>query len=289
MRGIFARNVSVAGAISSGTAELDEADAPIRNTRGDSILLLRHVLGIPHAELLAYSERQLTRDESKAFFAAIQARKKGNPIQHITGHQEFYSLDFHVTPDVLIPRPETEHLVEAAIDRLKDYPAPRIADIGTGSGAIAIAIAHSLPHAHIAATDISASALAIARENARRNDVAPRIQFFESDLLDAIIGDSFDAIVSNPPYVAESERKTMSPEVRDFEPDIALFAGPTGLEFYPRLIATAEAALVPGGWLIMEIGHGQRDSVAELLTGWQEISFVADLQNIPRVALARQP
>ncbi|MGC1782789.1 MAG: peptide chain release factor N(5)-glutamine methyltransferase [Acidobacteriaceae bacterium] len=280
--------MTIGDAIVWGADLLDESDARVQNSRADATLLLRTVLDIPHAELLAYRERPLTAVQTEQFNALIQQRRTGKPIQYITGEQEFFGLNFRITPDVLIPRPETEHLVEAAIARLQDRPMARIADVGTGSGVIAVALAHALPQAELFALDISAAALAIAKQNAARNKVAARIHFRESDLLAAVAGESFDAIVSNPPYVAESERKTLPKEVRDYEPAQALFAGPTGLEIYPRLIAQAQPLLTPGGWLLMEIGHGQRDAVASLLQGWHAVEFLNDLQSIPRVAAARK-
>ncbi len=288
MRGMFAQSMTVGDAIAWGATTLDESDAPVQNTRADATLLLRYVLGIPQAEIYAGRERPLTALQTEKFNALIQERAKGKPIQYITGQQEFFGLTFHVTPDVLIPRPETEHLVEAAIARLQNHATPRIADVGTGSGAIAVALAHALPESEVLALDISAAALAVASANAIQNGVAERIRFVESDLLAAVAGERFDAIVSNPPYVAESERKVLPKEVREYEPSQALFSGPTGLEIYPRLIAEAKPLLVPGGWLLMEIGHGQRDAVRAMLQGWDSIEFIPDLQNIPRIAIARR-
>lgn len=291
MRGIFAQSMTIGDAIGWGAELLDESDARISNSRADSTLLLRFVLDIPHAEFLAYRERPLTRAQTEKFNALIQERRRGKPIQYITGTQEFFGLEFRVTPDVLIPRSETEHLVEAAIERLKDHAAPRVADIGTGSGCIAVALVHALPHAEIVAVDISEAALAVAKENAQHNGVERRVHFVRSDLMDLVADEcanaSFDAIVSNPPYVAEADRKTLAKEVRDFEPAQALFSGATGLEIYPRLIAQAVPLLVPGGWLLMEIGQGQREPVAAMLRDWDEVDFVSDLQGIPRVAIAR--
>jgi release factor glutamine methyltransferase len=288
---MFAESMTIGDAIAWGTSLLDESDAiPAARSRSDSILLLRHVLGIPHAEMYAYRERPLTALQTEAFNAQIQQRLRGVPVQYITGEQEFFGLPFHVTQDVLIPRPETEHLVEAAIERLKDRKDARIADVGTGSGAIAVALAHSLSTAEVVALDISRVALAVAAENAKQNGVAGRIRFVESDLLVAVADEDFDAIVSNPPYVADSERKSLPVEVREYEPAQALFAGPTGLEVYRRLIPEALPLLVSGGWLMMEIGHGQRDAVRALLhdADWDGVEFLADLQGIPRVALARK-
>jgi release factor glutamine methyltransferase len=291
MRGMFAESMTIGDAIAWGSSLLDESDAiPAARSRSDAILLLRHVLGIPHAEMYAYRERPLTALQTEAFNAQIQQRSRGVPVQYITGEQEFFGLPFHVTRDVLIPRPETEHLVEAAIARLQGMKNVRIADVGTGSGAIAVALAHSLLTAEVVALDISRAALAVARQNAQLNQVANRIRFVESDLLAAVADEQFDAIVSNPPYIAESERKSLPVEVREYEPAQALLAGPTGLEMYRRLIPDALPLLVSGGWLMMEIGHGQRDPVRGLQNDadWDGVEFVADLQGIPRVAVARK-
>ena len=291
MRGMFAESMTIGDAIAWGTSLLDESDfIPAARGRSDAIFLLRHVLGIPHAEMYAYRERTMTALQTEAFNAQLQQRLRGVPVQYIVGEQEFFGLPFHVTRDVLIPRPETEHLVEAAIVRLKHLPVAQVVDVGTGSGAIAVALAHSLPTAEVVALDVSVAALAVAAENAKRNGVAARIHFIESDLLHAIADERFDAIVSNPPYVAESERKSLPAEVREYEPAQALFAGPTGLEVYRRLIPDALPLLVSGGWLMMEIGQGQREAARELLqdSDWDGVEFLPDLQGIPRVAVARK-
>ena len=291
MRGMFAESMTIGDAIAWGTSLLDESDSiPAARSRSDATLLLRHVLGIPHAEMYAYRERPLTALQTEVFNAQIQQRLRGVPVQYIIGEQEFFGLPFHVTRDVLIPRPETEHLVEAAIARLKDLPIARIADVGTGSGAIAVALAHSLSDAEVVALDISPAALAVAAENAKQNGVAGRIRFLESDLLGAVANERFDAIVSNPPYVADWERKSLPAEVREYEPAQALFAGPTGLDVYRRLVPDALSLLVSGGWLMIEIGQGQRDAVRALIsdTDWDGVEFLPDLQRIPRVAVARK-
>jgi len=208
--------------------------------------------------------------------------------QTILGHKEFYSLEFEVTPAVLIPRPETEHLVEALLERVPHDRPLRIVDIGTGSGAIAVALAHALPHAEITALDISEAALVVARRNAEANGVADRMRFLKSDLLSAVAGEQFDAVVSNPPYVAEADRESLESQVRDYEPAVALFGGTSGFDVYERLIPQAQDALKPGGWLLMEMGMGQRKVLSRLLSGWNNVSFVDDLQRIPRVACARK-
>jgi release factor glutamine methyltransferase len=251
----------------------------------DAALLLRHQLGIDRATLKAHPEREITREQQEAYHALVQRRLLFEPIQYITGVVEFYGLALHVTPAVLIPRPETEHLVEAVFTRVPKDSQIRIADVGTGSGAIAIALAHLLPRASIVATDLSGAALRIARRNAERHGLSERIAFVEADLLEGIEG-CFDAVVSNPPYIPNADAATMHPQVTGFEPAAALFAGATGFEIYERLVPQAYAALKPGGLLGLEIGFGQRDRVADLLAPWESLEFVDDLQGIARVALA---
>ena len=255
----------------------------------DATLLLMHSLGIDRATLIAHPERPLTRDQLVDIQRLVERRLRFEPIQYILGTQEFYGLEFKVTPAVLIPRPETETLVEAVLARLPQNQPLRIADIGTGSGAIAVALAHSLPKSQITALDLSPHALEIAQQNAATNGVAGRIRFIESDLLAAVAGEpTFDAIVSNPPYIPSTDAPTLHPQVREFEPAQALFAGPEGLDIYARLIPQAFALLKPNGLLAMEIGHGQRDAIAALLANWHDVAFIPDLQQIPRVAIARR-
>jgi len=271
--------------------------------------LLLHTVGITRAQFYADPDRQITSEKQAAYEAAVTRRLNNEPIQYIIGEQEFFALALRVTPAVLIPRPETEHLVEAVLAELKSAVGPlRILDIGTGSGAIAIALAHHLPNAHITATDISSAALAIARKNAARHNLTERIAFIKADLLEqgerVILSEGarsasaevegpacaqFHAIVSNPPYIPETDRRTLHPQVRDHEPASALFAGPDGLAIYRRLVPQAHAALASNGLLALEIGHGQRDALAQLLADWNDVRFVNDLQGIPRVALARKP
>ncbi len=193
---------------------------------------------------------------------------------------------FAVTPDVLIPRPETEHLVEEVIARLPKDRAVKIADVGTGSGAIAVALAHALPLAQVTALDISPAALDVAARNAAANGVAERVRFLQSDLLDACAGEVFDAIVSNPPYIADSE--ILEKQVREFEPPLALFAGNTGYELYERLIPQAWDSLQAGGLLALEMGFGQSVHVTEMLRAWKCVELVDDLQGIARVVLAHR-
>jgi release factor glutamine methyltransferase len=262
----------------------------------DAKLLLLHTLNLSRVTLLAHPTLELTTEQQTIYGGAIRRRLNHEPIQYITGEQEFYGLLLNVTPAVLIPRPETEHLVEAVLARLPNDMPLQIADIGTGSGAIAIALAVHLPQAEITALDISSETLAIASANAKKHNVAHRVHLLQSDLLSAISsyktlsgnGETFDAIVSNPPYIPETDRVVLHPQVRDYEPATALFAGPEGLDLYRRLIPQAHAALIPNGLLALEIGYGQHEAIAALLQTWNEVSFVEDLQQIPRVALARK-
>ena len=252
----------------------------------DAERLILHALSLSPNHLRAYPEMPLSPDQQHRIQSLIARRLAHEPLQYILGKQEFFSLNLRVTPATLIPRPETELLVEAVLDR---RPA-RIVDVGTGSGAIAIALAHHLPQAHILALDLSPEALIIARENAEAHHVAERIQFFASDLLAALPRDFHpDAIVSNPPYIPETDRPTLHPQVRDHEPELALFAGPDGLALYRRLIPQARQALAPQGLLAVEFGFGQADALTQLLTEWNVIEVCNDLQNIPRVVLATKP
>ena len=248
---------------------------------------MRHATGHDRAFLLTHPDAELTPERQALYEQWLERRARHEPVQYIFGEQEFYGLALRVTPDVLIPRPETEHLVETALHRLAHDAPICIADIGTGSGAIAIALAYKLPHAAVTALDTSRPALEIAQHNAKRHNLIARIRFLESDLLAAVAGEKFDAVVSNPPYIAESE--TLEEQVREYEPEAALYAGPAGLEIYQRLIPQAWGALKPSGWLLLEIGHGQRDALTALLADWNEVEFVNDLQGIPRVACARRP
>jgi release factor glutamine methyltransferase len=278
-------------ALTAAAAKLAADEHLHASATRDAELLLLHTLKIPRTTLVAHPSRELTPAQHALYEKTIARRLRHEPIQYITGQQEFYGLTLNVTPAVLIPRPETEHLVEAVLKLLPANQPLKIADIGTGSGAIAIALAAHLSQAAITALDISTEALAVAAANARDHNVADRIRFLQSDLLSALTheGGTFDAIVSNPPYVPNSDRDTLHPQVRNHEPPTALYAGETGLDIYRRLIPQAHSALKPAGLLALEIGHGQRADLAALLNGWQNISFINDLQQIPRVALARRP
>src|SRR6266852_148086 len=231
-------------------------------------------LGCDRAYLYGHPEKELTADQALGYQQALAQRLSGIPAQYITGHQEFWGMDLLVSPAVLIPRPETEHVVERVLELMADWrgrhprePAeiyvypPRVVDVGTGSGCIALALAKELPQVEIHATDISPEALEIAEANAARHQMTGRIQFHDTDLLKSIPLSYFDFVVSNPPYVGESEEDTVQLEVRKFEPRGAVFAGPTGLEVIERLIPQAGAALKPGGWLVMEISGTIADRV----------------------------
>lgn len=257
-------------------------------------LLLMFTLSCDRAHLYAHPERELTKEEQARYDEAIAQRASGIPAQYITGHQEFWGMDLIVSPAVLIPRPETEHVIETVLQlnssRASTPASPlRIIDVGTGSGCVALALAKELPYAEIHATDISPASLEIARANAARHDVASRVQFHESDLLAGITPGSFDFVVSNPPYVGESEADQVQLEVRKFEPRHAVLAGPTGLEVIERLIPEAQTVLKPGGWLVFEISGTIATGVKRLLGEWKQIQITNDLQGIPRVAAAQKP
>jgi release factor glutamine methyltransferase len=275
-------------------------------------LLLMLTLGCDRAYLYGHPERELTAEEQSRYEDALAQRSRGIPAQYITGHQEFWGMDLIVSPAVLIPRPETEHVIETVLarvgrtflsDRMGETPVTpqtsltlgarasppvRIVDVGTGSGCIALALAKELPQAEIHATDISADALEIARANAARHQLGEHIHFHETDLLAGIEKNAFDFVVSNPPYVGESEEDSVQLEVRKFEPRTAVFAGPTGTEVIERLIPQAWEMLKPGGWLVMEISGTIARRVRELLAGWKEVELTKDLQGIQRVASARK-
>ncbi len=258
-------------------------------------LLIMFTLACDRAYLYAHPERQLTADETERYDEALARRATGVPAQYITGHQEFWGLDLIVSPAVLIPRPETEHVVEAVLELAKPKiverrasPPVRLVDVGTGSGAIAIALAKEFPTAEIHATDISPEALEVAKANAARHELSSRIEFHQADLLNGFSPASFDFIVSNPPYVGESEEDSVQLEVRKFEPRNAVFAGLTGVEVIKRLIPQARSALLPGGCLVFEISGTIGNRVRDLLAGWDAVEIRNDLQGIARVAIARK-
>jgi release factor glutamine methyltransferase len=289
--------VQLKQALTSAIARLTTDHVP--SPRMNAEILLMFTLNCDRSHLYAHPERELTIDEQTRYDQALVERARGIPAQYITGHQEFWGMDLIVSSAVLIPRPETEHVIETVLElagagraggrgRPPHTSRLRIADVGTGSGGIALALAKEVPQAEIHATDISNAALEVARANAARHQLESRIQFHQTDLLGGFENSSFDFIVSNPPYVGESEEDQVQLEVRKFEPRNAVFAGPTGLELIARLIPQARAALRPGGWLVMEISGAISEEVRQLLRDWNDVRIRPDLQSIPRVAQARK-
>jgi release factor glutamine methyltransferase len=270
-------------ALLQGTRLLE--DAAIAVPRLTAEVLLSHALHCERIYLYAHPERELDDVEWIHYGRYLHERLQGKPTQYITQRQEFYGREFHVTPDVLIPRPETEHVVEVALQTaLKVAPGVRrILDVGAGSGALAVTLQLETGAAAWA-TDISPPAAAVAAENARR--LGASVHFVICDLMDAIAPASMDLIVSNPPYVPNTEREGLQREVRDWEPHVALFAGATGFELYGRLVADAPRVLRPGGWLLMELGFCSVDHVRHLLAGWADLRVEPDLAGIPRVIAA---
>jgi release factor glutamine methyltransferase len=315
-------------ALKTGIAQLRQADVPSFTLAAE--LLLLHALDRNRTWLYAHPEEIVAEAEAKRFLDLIARRAAGEPTQHLTGKQEFWGLEFEVTPDVLIPRPETEHVIEVALDRLavREIRAKRppkstgeglqIADIGTGSGCIAITLAKELPAANFLATDISPAALAVAKRNATRHAVADRIEFSEANLLSPVGAQHvapqpgkiqnnappashgsritahesrlFDLIASNPPYIGRREGPTLAREVRDHEPQAALFGGEEGYELYADLITESAKHLKPGGILVLELGHNSLAAVQPLLetSAWTNIGVTNDLAGIPRVLAAQR-
>ena len=318
----------IRAALKQGIAQLREAHVASFTLAAE--LLLLHVLGRDRTWIYSHPEEQVSPADADRYFALLARRAAGEPTQHLTGKQEFWGLEFEVTLDVLIPRPETEHLIEVALDRLavREIRAGRkqtltgeglhVADIGTGSGCIAITLAKELPAATIFATEISPAALAVAQRNAARHSVADRIHFIESNLLEKVstVGARYimplrshganpevhespvtshqspllDLIVSNPPYVGLREKETLEGEVRDHEPEVALYGGEEGYEFYADLIAQSAAHLKPGALLVLELGHNSLPAVQPLLESptWTNVGVTNDLAGIPRVIAAER-
>jgi release factor glutamine methyltransferase len=263
-------------------AKLLEDDAVIA-PRLTAEVLLTHALKRERSYLYAHPEEELTEIAWIHYGRYLHERLKGKPTQYITGRQEFYGRDFRVSPDVLIPRPETEHLVEGAIARIQ--PNDVVVDVGTGSGAIAISLALET-RARVFATDISAAALGVAQTNAQQ--LSAHVDFLVSNLVDAFRDHSVNVLVSNPPYVPRTDERGLQREVRDYEPYIALFAGPTGLEIYERLIVEAARVLRTDGWLLLELGYNSLEPVRAMLQReWSDITVLHDLAGFPRVLAAR--
>jgi release factor glutamine methyltransferase len=246
-------------------------------------VLLCHALGRERAYLYSHPEAELSDLARLHYGRYLHERLAGKPTQYITGRQEFYGRDFLVTPSVLIPRPETEHVVESAL--AFSPPPRRIVDIGCGSGAIAVTLSLEM-HTVVVATDISVDALAVAAQNAKKLNA--RVEFVACDLTSALAASSLDLVVSNPPYVALADAPGLQREVRDYEPHVALFAGETGLEIYARLVREAERVLRPGGALIMELGFKTSEVVRAMLGPlWRDVQILPDLAGIPRVISAK--
>jgi release factor glutamine methyltransferase len=319
--------MDVRTALKQGITQLREANVSSFTLAAE--LLLLHTLGRDRTWLYAHPEEMVSEGDAQRFQVLLTRRAAREPTQHLTGKQEFWGLEFEVTPDVLIPRPETEHVIEVALDRLavREIRAGRkptltgdglqIVDVGTGSGCIAIALAKELASARIIGTDISAPALAVARRNAARHAVSDRIRFAECDLLadattsgaatsvvrphaaplqgkvstvDAAHWRQFDLIVSNPPYIGRRESETLTREVRDHEPEVALYGGEEGYELYADLIAQAWRSLKPGGLLVLELGHNSLSAVQPLLDlpSWTNVGVTNDLAGISRVIAAER-
>ncbi len=314
--------LEVRGALREGIARLRDANVPSHTLAAE--LLLIHALGRDRTWIYSHPETFLEPSQTDAYFALLARRAAGEPTQYLTGKQEFWGLDFEVNRDVLIPRPETEHVVEVALERIArrthgfgvrsnvSKGRLRISDVGTGSGCIAVALARELPHSEIVATDISSAALEVARRNAAWHGVADRVHFVRCDLLEAFAptgrarstskiarestgveaADSrFDVIVSNPPYVARDEAEALPHEVREHEPDAALFGGAAGTEIYEPLIEQAARVLGPGGILVLELGYNSAPHVEPLVSGgsaWTSVEITNDLAGIPRVIAAER-
>jgi release factor glutamine methyltransferase len=288
-------------AFKTGIARLRDANVPSFTLAAE--LLLLHVVGRERTWLYAHPEDEISKEQEDRFFSLVERRVAGEPTQYLTGKQEFWGLEFDVTPDVLIPRPETEHVVEVALDRLalREIRAGRkqtltgeglqIADIGTGSGCIAIALAKDLPGTKFIATDISPAALSVARRNAERHNFADRIEFVRANVLEGIAAEThFDLIASNPPYIGRREGPTLQREVRDHEPEVALYGGEEGYELYAALVTQSAAHLLPGGIVVLELGHDSLPAVQPLFDtpDWTRVGVTNDLAGIPRVIAAER-
>ena len=279
--------MNIDAALKDAADALDAAD--VADARPQAASLLAFALNRDRTFLFAHSGQELTSDELAAFTSLIRRRSSREPYQYIVGRQEFYGLDFQVTPDVLIPRPETEILVEAAIKHLSKIDKPRFCEIGVGSGCISVAILHAHPTATAAAGDISEAALTIARRNAKLNGVADRLTLIESDVFANVPDEEFDAIVSNPPYVSRLDLDSLQAEVRDFEPVTSLSDGGDGLSIIRRIVDGAPSRLKKGGCLLMEIGFDQSSRVEAMFDRavWSSVELLPDLQGIPRIVTAR--
>jgi release factor glutamine methyltransferase len=286
---------TISETITEGARRLEQSGAD--EARRTASILLAHQLGVDRTHLLTHPEQAISDEDGESYLRMIARRAAGEPLQYITGHQEFYKLDFLVTPAVLIPRPETEFLVECVLALIRDaqLASPLIVDAGTGSGCIAVTLAVELPAARLIATDISGAALVVAQQNAERHGVSSRIAFHEGDLLAPLVAlgikHQVDILASNPPYVAASKPELVQREVRDYEPHAALFGGDDGLTFYRRLLDEGFDIVRPGGHLVCEIGYSQLEAITTMVAAspWQLIGVTHDLQGIPRTLTMRRP
>ena len=260
--------------------------------RLDAEVLLAHVRGCPRIALYTAFDTPVADAERARFRELVKRRGEGEPVAYLVGSREFFSLPFTVTKDVLIPRPETEGLILRVLDLCASVEAPRIVDVGTGSGAIAVTLARQVPQARLTATDISPAAVAVARGNAERHGVAARIEFVEADLLaDPRAAGPWDVVVSNPPYVRDDEYPALPRDVRDHEPKAALVSGPTGVEVVARLAREAAERLAPGGWLVVEIGPAVAEAATEALAGVPGLELgptLKDMAGLARIVQARK-
>lgn len=278
--------MTLGDALQQGLKLLEDAAVP--SARIAAEVLLMHALDCDRAHLYAHPERVLTDVQRLHYARYLRERMSGKPTQYITGRQEFWGMVFHVTPAVLIPRPETEHVVERAAELGRELDAPIIVDVGIGSGCIAVATTHELPRARVTGTDISAAALEVAAGNAARLG-APGLRLVRCELASALASESADLLLSNPPYVPESEARSIQREIREFEPREAVFAGPDGMAVFAALIPDAARVLRRGGWAIFELGYNMADRVRSLFgSDWSHVELHPDLAGIPRVISARR-
>jgi release factor glutamine methyltransferase len=289
-------NFSIAQAIVEAAQVLRKAGVP--EARREAGSLLEHIVGCDRTFLITHADDLLNADDMQRYNALVTRRAAGEPLQYLTGQQEFYGLEFEVTPDVLIPRPETELLIEKALLLIKEKTKTEktdvlsICDLGTGSGCIAVTLLHLMPHARATALDISTNALRVAARNAARHNVSERLTLIESDCFAALEGTSaqFDLIASNPPYINEADLDNLQREVREHEPRLALTPGADGLRMIRRLLADAPRFVIPDGHLLIEIGYDQHTAVERMIDTkiWQLLDIYKDLQSIPRtVALQK--
>lgn len=259
------------------------ASKGIESARLDAELLLCQVMGLTRVQLYTHYDRPISSAEQDTYRELVRRRATLEPVAYILGEKEFYGRSFSVGPGVLVPRPETEHLVDEVLARAKTESMSRVVDVGTGSGCVALTLASELPDVEVVATDISEQALEYARQNAARHGLSERVTFMQHDLVPS--NGRFDAIVSNPPYIPEGDPRVQS-AVRAYEPAVALYSGADGLGLIRRLVDVAPSVLRPGGWLALEIGQGQKNAIVSLLPG---VQFVDDLQGIPRIAVWQAP